>query len=1180
MLTRHTATALKSTRKLTLSILAFSVIYFINSINLTASALKIVENGKSDYVIIRPEKSLPAEVYASEELQKFVEKLTGVKLAIQTDAKILPAKAIILGNCKYAAKILGHPPELKKLGSDGFQLCTRPPYLLVIGGSQRGVLYGVYELLEKYGGIRWYSKKFSMIPKRRDWSLSEINDIQVPAFAIRDIFYYDVLRDSDFAARMRSNGHGRKLDKRHGGNLYYAGRMCHTFYDIMPPKEFYAKHPEYFSEWHGGKRRSQHGSLCLTNPDVLKIVSERVIKMLDKDPNASFVDLSATDGGTPCICRKCSAIDKREGTYAGSLINFCNQVAAKIEKKYPNVSIETLAYADTKTQTPPRFLKTRHNVIPRVCSVRCDFSRPVDDSPYKENGKFVKEMAGWKKVSDKLLVWDYVTNFYHYLAPFPNFNSLQGNMKYFKSNNVAGILSLGNYSSPHGEFAELRAWIISKLLWNPNADINKLYDDFFQGYYGAAASYIRKYFDELQTLSKPKKNILTIKTAMTVKWFPNGFFKNSLKLFKQAMQVVKDDPERLYNVKMAAVPVYYALFERWPKFKVKWEWKNGAAKPVKLSPEYAQLAEELDKLLKEGKITHIIEHPIRNSQAFNKIRSLSNKAGMTLIKSDKLKAGVVAHKGARVSLLELKDGHNYIRPELGGIDFEDRPKIMDGQDDRFFNLIKHNPASAVFKLDVRLKYSIIRTLQVQAESLDINTRLVSRDTRPRRIAPHIRLALDLGDADAIFGRSGLGRWQKMGVPANRTFLNTIIKGNKLISRDYTIASSATKRGVKIRLPELDKIDRLWINCDSTNKSIRLFIVTKEQTLPGKLSGKGTLCFNISVEPITNVPECPPTVAPIKQHMADIVELDDDLLPLVSLGWGCYAPDASAADGHAVRLNTFPSWCMQWQLKPELFDPNSYYKMQMLVRADKSGVPGEIFFAGIYDYTTRKSLGDVKPQDFEVKDGYQWYDVAVFKPAAKQRVWAGPGRYNRKQGEKSAVKHVYIDKIRFIKTDKQKLVKPEQQRDASDLVILEEQDIPVRSVAWSKYVRDKLAENGRAMKLTTYPTWNVMWDVKPEWFKPGKYKVSMRVRVEKSNTPGEAFRAGVYDFTTRKSLGDLIIKTANVPAGYKWYDVAIFTPGKKQRVWVGSGKYDRKGGKDSAVKGVYVDKIKFKKIKSQ
>lgn len=972
--------------------------------------IPIVKDGTSSYVIVRPEQSSPSQVYAAEELQKFIKQMTGAELSIQTDGKPLPPKAIILGNGRYTAQVLGNEPDMAKLGTDGFQLYSKAPYLLVIGGGTRGTLYGVYELLEKYADCRWYSSKCSVIPKLSTWNIPEIDDTQVPAIQSRDIYYFDPMNNQDFSARIRNNGHGSQLDKKHGSSLYYAKRwMCHTFYRYLPPEKFYKDHPEYFSEWHG-KRRQQHGSVCLSNPDVVKIVSERAGEILREDPDATFIDLSTSDGGTPCTCAKCSEIAKKEGSNAGPMIRFVNQVAANLEKEFPDVYVETLAYKPTSTNIPPGIVKPRGNVVPRMCCSKCDFSKPLDKSRYPENIDYVKNLKGWKDISDKLLIWDYITNFRHYLGPQPNFNALQENIQLFHRNNVYGILEQGNYNSPHGEFAELRTWILAKLLWNPDQDINKLYDDFFNGYYGAAAPMVREYFNELQALALPDENIVTIVTDVNDKMFPKGFFKKAKKLFDQAEKAVANDPQRLYNVRMSAVPVYYALIKRWPEFKVKWEWqKDGTVKAVGVPPEYAQLAREILERINEGKITHTAESSVASAQFISAMHNMSDGGCPLIINSGDMTAGIAAGMGARVSLWRQGDGANRLNPARGGISFNFNPSSWNSLNSDAFSVVRKTAAETVLNFIRNWHYTVERQVSLSDKELLFTTVVKSKNIRVENFVPTLTLAPILGRIENLVLSNGKKQWRKIGLPADRTFINTIIPGHELTSRELTVASSDTGRGLLITLPDINRIDRIWINCNTEENAPQIVIMLKKQTLGAMLSADDKLTFTLKLSWLNKVENLPDAVKNSTHH-AGIVELDDLMLPVVTKAWGDYVADSAAEDGHALRLNTHPAWCLQWNVDPKLFENGRKYKMQMLVRVEKSGIPGEAFYAGIYDYKTRKSLGDIKPSSSEVKDGYQWYDVAVFKPGSKQRVWAGPGRYAA--GKSTAVKNVYIDKIKF------------------------------------------------------------------------------------------------------------------------------------------------------------------------
>jgi len=581
------------------------------------SGLLLAAHSASQFTIVRPAAASPSQVYAAEELQRFAKQMTGAELPIITDDQALPAKAILLGVTRHTETVLGEPLDLSKLGDDGLRIVTRAPHLLIIGSPVRGTLYGVYELLEKYGGCRWYAKHHHVVPKLDSWMIPQLDEIQVPAFPMREPFWWGMF-DGDFAARCKVNGHRPELHERHGGKIRFgAGLFVHTFYPLMPPSEFFAEHPEYYSA-RNGKRTTEHAQLCLTNPDVVRIVTERVLARIRQDPQAKLFSVSQNDWGGWCQCPNCREIDQREGSPSGTMIHFVNQVAEAVEKEFPDVWIETLAYQYTRH--PPKTLKPRHNVVPRLCTIECDFSAPLNVSTYEQNRKFVEDIEGWSAITDKLYVWDYTTNFGHYLCPHPNFGCLQGNVQFFRDNHVVGLFEQGAYQAPHAEFAELRAWILAKLLWNADQDVERLYQDFFRGYYGPAAQPIRQYFDELQALVKPDEHVLQIWYPPTSPYYTDAFFDRAARLWAEAEAMVKDDPALSYNVRMSALPVIYARLERWPATTLALEDRDGVLTPVGIAPEYAALAREFLDRIAEGGITYISESHVRHTEYLANLR--------------------------------------------------------------------------------------------------------------------------------------------------------------------------------------------------------------------------------------------------------------------------------------------------------------------------------------------------------------------------------------------------------------------------------------------------------------------------------------------------------------------------------------------------------------------------------
>jgi hypothetical protein len=385
----------------------------------------------------------------------------------------------------------------------------------------------------------------------------------------------------------------------------------------MPPSEFFADHPEYYSELNG-KRTTEHAQLCLTNPDVVRIMTERVLAHIRQDPQAKLFSVSQNDWAGWCQCSKCREIDEREGSPSGTMIHFVNQVAEAVEKEFPDVWIETLAYQYTRH--PPKTLKPRHNVVPRLCTIECDFSKPLNVSTYEQNRRFVEDIEGWSAITDKLYVWDYTTNFGHYVSPHPNFGCLQGNAQFFRDNHVVGLFEQGAYQAPHAEFAELRAWILAKLLWNPDQDVEPLYRDFFEGHYGPAAKPIRQYFDELQALVKPDENVLQIWNPPTSPYYTDAFFDRAARLWAEAEALVKDAPALSYNVRMSALPVIYARLQRWPATTVALEDRDGVLTPVGIAPEYGELARKFLAGIAEGGITAISESHTRHTEYLAKLR--------------------------------------------------------------------------------------------------------------------------------------------------------------------------------------------------------------------------------------------------------------------------------------------------------------------------------------------------------------------------------------------------------------------------------------------------------------------------------------------------------------------------------------------------------------------------------
>jgi len=517
-----------------------------------SAGVTLANKGKSDYRIVIPSAAIPSERYAAEELQHYLEKISGAKIPIVTDSEKPASREILLGDTTRLAKSRAKI-DFAKLGPDGFALRTEGNRLIIAGGRPRGTLNGVYTLLEEQLGVRWFTPDLETVPKQTRLKLANLNETRLPALENRDVFWSELMHNPDFAARHRVNGQHYGLQEKHGGAFTVYHPFVHSFDGLVPP-DLFKEHPEYFPLIKG-ERKGGYVQRCLTNPDVLKISIERVRQWIMEHPEATIISVSQNDTFNNCQCENCKAIDDAEGSPAGSLLTFVNAVAAAIENDFPNVRIDTLAYQYTRKA--PRTIRPHRNVIIRLCSIECCFAHPLETCPEEKNRRFREDIVAWGPIAPLLYVWDYTTDFGHYQQPFPNFDSLQSNVRFYVNHGVKSLFEQGNYSKGGaGEMEPLRAYILAKLLWNPDADVKKHIDEFVNAYYGKAAPKILAYIEAIHRPVRENGQHIHIFDKPTSTYLKAEVLDAAEKILDDAEQLAENDQIRL-RVQVARLPVWY-----------------------------------------------------------------------------------------------------------------------------------------------------------------------------------------------------------------------------------------------------------------------------------------------------------------------------------------------------------------------------------------------------------------------------------------------------------------------------------------------------------------------------------------------------------------------------------------------------------------------------------------------
>ena len=539
----------------------------------------LFDEQKTNYQIVIGKDASESEQWAAFELKEKLKEISGADFNIVNDESKFLENEIIIGFNKHSQKLLGQDYIVPELMDESFMYKNIQSSIVLIGGKQRGTMYAVFSFLENEFGVRWYTPKVTSVPKRQKFNFDRIYHFEKPTLQVRNDFYYEAF-DPEWAAHNKING-AMGFRKQYGDIEGYWS--VHTFYKFMPPTEFFDRHPEYYSLI-DGKRIHDDAQLCLTNPDVLDIITDRLRVSMRENPSNLIYSVSQNDWRNPCQCDKCQAIVKREGAESGIMVWFVNQVAERIKEEFPDKYVGTLAYQYTRK--PPLKIKPRENVVIRFCSIECCFSHDFETCP--ENQDFLSDLETWSSFSPHLYIWDYVVNFSHYIMPYPNFNVLQPNIKTFLNNRAIGIMEQAAYQSRGGEFAELRSYLISKLLWNSEIDVNNVIDDFMAGYYGRSGQYIRVYLDQLHEQIRPDTHIHLGLNADD-KIFTDSFIKEATELFDKA-EIIAENDEIKKRVEMARLPLMYLKCKRDP-----------------VTSKYDGTFERFTNIVKREGITHFAE---------------------------------------------------------------------------------------------------------------------------------------------------------------------------------------------------------------------------------------------------------------------------------------------------------------------------------------------------------------------------------------------------------------------------------------------------------------------------------------------------------------------------------------------------------------------------------------------
>lgn len=552
---------LKKIMSLVLCGVMLTAVYQAEASQKSRGNLKIVANGKSNYAILISQQSLDSVKSAAKELQDLMQKVGGVKLPIKYKVNGRQ-KYIVIGNHPLAAK---NGIIAKKLTKDSFIIRAKAGNVFLIGKDFKiqqsrnftnwsafaesdsiGSYFATLEFARRFLGVEWYmpsAKGIAWQPLRQITVPSNLKIKESPHFTDRFIdgvrFRYESTSKKLVKSGMfRRNYYDAQINQEatQWGRRMLLGNnkivhFGHAWWQFMPPTKGTAQsggkaygkiHPEYYALQNGIRqnfhRNSHYGAqLCVSNPDVAKTYANNIIAYAQKHGGKTF-SLSENDGGGECECKKCRALDGKDPV-TGELVSsnrfvaFANKVAELVVKKIPDVRLGIYAY-NASLPPPTGQLKAHPNVY---ISDVYNYLPNLWYSGDAEREKLIGYMNKWRSSSNNVSLTSYYNIYGNWGLPWDTSEVIGGTIQVlseFKSSIGMGLYNCRYFGiSPGVDGARL--WVLARLYWNPNQNINKLRNQYYHGAFGPeVGEYIKQYFDTINqsTARVMQQNPINIET--------------------------------------------------------------------------------------------------------------------------------------------------------------------------------------------------------------------------------------------------------------------------------------------------------------------------------------------------------------------------------------------------------------------------------------------------------------------------------------------------------------------------------------------------------------------------------------------------------------------------------------------------------------------------------------------
>ncbi len=480
----------------------------------------LVEDGHAHAVIVVPDDASPDVSETARDLSEIIGKMSGVRLPVVSETDDKPV--LLLGVQDQDGSL---PPLAYHVWREG-------RVLYFSGGSDQGVINGVYAFLVQELGCRWYTPDAlgEHIPRRATITVGNLEMRDAPDF-------------ESFAGfgRHPNEQASRLWIRRNGMEGFPRQFHSHNWFRIIPPESI-ENHPEWFALLGNGRSTRQ---LCTTHPEVLDMTVAQARRYFDENPDTQSFSLSPNDHRGFCRCESCLALDAElgidpfvpGGSLSDRLVYFFNQVATEVVKTHPDRRLAFYAYL-TYTK-PPEVVKPHPMLQPYLVHTPWEYCmhHAIDDADCERNQPFLENALGWGKLSPDLGMYDYYGH-WSLGGPMGMIHRIRRDLPWLLRHGGVGF-----YSETHPQWwtQGLNLCVPPKLAWDIDADVDAIVAEYYENMFGVAAPSVSAYgqmFEDVMA-QVPKEAEHDFEQAFLVSMTPS-FLARASALLDEAEDRIKN----------------------------------------------------------------------------------------------------------------------------------------------------------------------------------------------------------------------------------------------------------------------------------------------------------------------------------------------------------------------------------------------------------------------------------------------------------------------------------------------------------------------------------------------------------------------------------------------------------------------------------------------------------------